>query len=195
MLRKIFVSLSVLMCVSSTVFAAPKTNASAPDFTLSDQNGDQISLHNFSGKIVVLEWFNPECPFVKRHYESGTMKNLVKKYQEQGVVWLGINSTHFHDVATNRAFAEKYDIPYPMLSDQSGATGKAYGAKTTPYMVVIDSKGNLAYHGAIDSDKWGEASSATNYVDLALSELTQGKKVSKVETNSYGCSVKYAAAG
>jgi peroxiredoxin len=167
----------------------------APTFSLQDQNGKTINLSDYSWKIVVLEWFNNSCPYVQKFYNGGAMNTLAKKYEEKGVVWLAVNSTKERSVSDNKAISEKWSINRPILSDASGATGRAYGAKTTPNMYIIDKAGNLAYQGAIDSiptDEPADIEKATNYVAQALDELLEGKPVSKAETKPYGCSVKYA---
>jgi peroxiredoxin len=164
----------------------------APAFTLSDTTGNQVSLADYSGKVVVLEWLNPDCPFVQRHYKAGTMKNLASKYGTQGVVWLTVNSTKYMDAAANAKFKAANDLPYPILVDQSGEVGRLYGAMTTPHMYIIDGAGNLVYIGAIDDDPRGTKDGpSTNYVAVALDEVLAGTAVSTAETKPYGCSVKY----
>ncbi len=166
----------------------------APGFTLSDSAGKTVSLADFKGKVVVLEWTNPDCPFVKRHYKEGSMKNLTSAYSESmGVVWLTINSTNYMDAAANAAFVKKEGLGWPVLVDQDGAVGHAYGAATTPHMFIIDAKGIVVYEGAIDDDPRGnmEAGARTNYVANALNDVAAGQAVSTAETKPYGCSVKY----
>jgi peroxiredoxin len=165
----------------------------APEFTLKSFDGKTVSLSDYKGKIVVLEWFNYECPFVLRHYGSTpTMIGLANKYKDKDVVWLAINSTSHSTPEANIAFAEKRKLPYPILDDRSGKVGRTYGAKTTPHMYVIDTKGSIAYQGAIDNDERGrKGPNLINYVDRALTELTSGKEVSITDTMSYGCTVKY----
>lgn len=172
--------------------ASATIGAPAPAFTLPDASGQPVKLSDFAGKVVVLEWVNPDCPFVKRHADAGTMRSLAQKYQGK-VVWLGINSTNYMDSAANAKWIAERSLPYPVLDDHTGAVGHAYNAKTTPHMYVIDATGKLVYAGAIDDDNAGtKGASAVNYVDAALSELMAGKPVSIAETKSYGCSVKYA---
>ncbi|RMG56448.1 MAG: thioredoxin family protein [Acidobacteria bacterium] len=167
--------------------------APAPTFTLEDQNGRPVSLSDFTGKIVVLEWVNPDCPFVQRHYRAGTMKRLAEKYQSKGVVWLAINSTYYMGKEDNRRWIEKYKLPYPILDDHTGRVGRLYGAKTTPHMFIIDTSGKLVYQGGIDDDPRGAKNGgALNYVERALDELLAGKPVSISQSKPYGCSVKYA---
>lgn len=164
----------------------------AADFTLTDTNGKAHTLSAYKGKIVVLEWVNPECPFVKRHYDAGTMANTAKAYADKDVVWLAVNSSHHFNQAKNKAFVEKYDLKYAVLDDSAGKVGKSYDAKTTPHMYVIDKAGNIAYKGAIDDDPRGDKAEKKNYVKAAIDELLAGKAVTTAETKPYGCSVKYA---
>lgn len=172
--------------------ASATIGAPAPAFTLPDAAGQPVKLSDFAGKVVVLEWVNPDCPFVKRHADAGTMRSLAQKYQGK-VVWLGINSTNYMDSAANAKWIAERSLPYPVLDDHTGAVGHAYNAKTTPHMYVIDTTGKLVYAGAIDDDNAGtKGASAVNYVDAALAEVTAGKPVSIAETKPYGCSVKYA---
>ena len=166
----------------------------APGFTLKGTAGREVSLADFKGKVVVLEWTNPDCPFVQRHYKEGSMKNLTSAYSESmGVVWLTINSTNYMDAAANAGFVKAEGITWPVLVDQDGTVGHAYGAATTPHMFVIDAKGTVVYNGAIDDDPRGnmEAGARTNYVSDALNDIAAGKAVSTPETKPYGCSVKY----
>ncbi len=172
----------------------PAVARKAPDFTLSSFDGKTISLSDYRGKIVVLEWFSYECPFVLRHYrQPGTMVELAKKYKDKNVIWLAINSTNHTPPEANIEFAERHKLPYPILDDRSGTVGRAYGAKTTPHMYIINTKGGIAYQGAIDNDPRGRKKQGLiNYVDRALVELTNGKEVSTTDTMPYGCTVKYA---
>lgn len=165
----------------------------APEFTLNSFDGRTISLSDYRGKIVVLEWFNYECPFVLRHYGSRpTMIGLANKYKDKNVVWLAINSTSHTTPEANIEFAKKRKLPYPILDDRPGTVARAYGAKTTPHMYVIDAKGSIAYQGAIDNDERArKGPNVINYVDRALAELTGGKEVTTTDTMSYGCTVKY----
>ena len=164
----------------------------APDFTLTDTAGNQVSLADYAGKVVVLEWLNPDCPYVKRHYKAGTMKNLATTYGAEGVVWLTINTTNYMDAAANAKFKTANDLSYSILVDQSGEVGHLYGAATTPHMYVIDGNGKLVYIGAIDDDPRGDkGDGATNYVAAALDQVLAGDTVTTAETKPYGCSVKY----
>lgn len=172
---------------------AEEAGKKAPQFTLQSFDGKTISLSDYRGKIVVLEWLNFECPFSRYHYDTvPTMVNLAKKYKDN-VVWLAVNSTNHTTPAANKEFAEKHELPYPILDDRSGRVGHAYDAKTTPHMYVIDTRGNVVYEGAIDNAPLGKArGDVVNYVDKALAELVAGKPVSTKETKPYGCTVKYA---
>jgi peroxiredoxin len=172
----------------------PEVARKAPDFTLNSFDGKTISLSDYKDKIVVLEWFNYECPFVLRHYGSTpTMIGLANKYKDKNVVWLAINSTSYATPEVNIEFAEKRKFPYPILDDRSGKVGRAYGAMTTPHMYVIDTMGSIAYQGAIDNDERGrKRQGVVNYVDKALAELTGDKEVTTTDTMPYGCTVKYA---
>lgn len=184
-----------ILAVAGGAAAGPGVDVGdkAPGFTLEDAAGHEVSLGDFKGKVVVLEWTNPDCPFVKRHYKEGSMKNLTSAYSEAGVVWLTINSTNYMDAAANASFAKKEGIGWPVLVDQDGTVGHAYGAVTTPHMFIIDANGVVVYEGAIDDDPRGnmEAGARTNYVSKALNEMATGKSVSTSETKPYGCSVKY----
>jgi peroxiredoxin len=168
----------------------------APQFALQDQNGKTVNLGDYAGKVVVLEWFNPQCPFVVKFYEkSGKMNDLANAYADKGVVWLTINSGADATNATNQQIAAEWGIDRPMLNDSEQAVAKAYGATNTPHMYVIDKDGNLAYMGAIDSVASTDASDiagAENYVSKALDEVLAGTNVTTPQTKAYGCSVKYA---
>jgi peroxiredoxin len=188
------VTLAVVLA-GSAMFAADETRAKAPEFTLKNYDGNEVKLADYKGKIVVLEWFNYECPFVKYHYEdASTMKDLAEKYKDKNVVWLAMNSTSHQETTKNKEFAEQHKVAYPILDDASGATGRAYGAKRTPQMFIISAEGNVVYNGAIDNAPLGNApkeEGLVNYVDKALSELTAGKTITTLTTKPYGCTVKY----
>jgi peroxiredoxin len=179
--------------VGSLCSAAAEIGKPAPQFSLQDQNGKTVSLSDYSGKIVVLEWTNPNCPIVGRHYKAKTMVTLAGEFVPKGVVWLAVNSTHTDGDAENLAWVNKNSLSYPVLNDASGTVGKAYGAKTTPNMFIVGKDGTLLYSGGIDNDPDGDKGAATvNYVRQALTEILGGSAVSVPETKSYGCSVKYA---
>ena len=189
--------LTIILLLVSNSFALD-TGASAHDFKLKSFQGDEINLKDYKDKVVVLEWTNPGCPFVKKHYENGDMQGLQKKYREKGVVWLSMNSTNdehkdFLDTEKAKNIADKWKIDSKfMLADTNGKVGQAYGAKTTPHMFVIN-KGKLAYQGAIDdnSDYSSNPAQDSNYVVKALDQVLAGKEISKSQTKQYGCGVKY----
>ena len=166
----------------------------APEFELNSFDGKTVSLSDYRGKIVVLEWFNFECPLSLYHYETkNTMVELANKYKDKNVVWLAVNSTSHTTPEPNKTFAKRHGLPYLILDDRLGKVGRAYGAETTPHMYIIDPKGRIVYEGAIDDSPLGKKKvGVVNYVDNALAELTAGKAVSTAKTKPYGCTVKYA---
>ena len=163
----------------------------APNFTLLDQSGNPVRLKDYEGKVVVLEWTNPGCPYVVRHYGEGTMKKLQEKWSNHDVQWLTINSTNYMGKDDNAAFAQEHGLSWPVLTDSSGRVGRAYGAKTTPHLFVIDKAGKVAYQGAIDDDPRGEKDTRVQYVHQALRALEDGGTPPTAGTKPYGCSVKY----
>ena len=177
-----------------------KLNEQAPNFKLMDSNGKEHSLSDFKGKLVVLEWINYECPFVKKHYDSKNMQALQEKYTKQGLIWLRICSSaeskqgNFTNDEINRR-SKKHGAKFTAyLVDSDGKVGKMYGAKTTPHMYIINKDGKLVYAGGIDdkaSTDLEDIKGAKNYVSLALDELLAGKNVSVQSSKPYGCSVKY----
>jgi peroxiredoxin len=169
-----------------------KIGQHAPNFTLKDQDGRSISLADYSGKIIVLEWTNPACPFVRRHYREHTMTALADQYKSRGVAWLAINSTEGDTQAVNKKFAGQNHIPYSVLDDSRGGVAAKYRAKSTPDMFIINKAGVLVYCGAIDNDINGHNAHRLNYVKKALDEVLAGKPVSIPQTKSYGCGVHYA---
>jgi peroxiredoxin len=188
--------------VAAAAAAAPagqaKIGQPAPEFALADLDGKVVKLSDFKGKTVVLEWFNPGCPFVQRAHRNGGLKDLPAQQIGKGVVWLAINSgaagKQGHGKEENVKAKAEFGMSYPVLLDEKGEVGRAYGAKRTPHMYIVDPKGTLIYAGAIDSTQGGEpepGEAVTNYVDVALGELAAGKAVSKAETEAFGCGVKY----
>lgn len=173
-----------------------KAMREAPAFELKNYDGKEVGLADFKGKYVVLEWFNYECPFCKYHYETETtMVDLAEKYEDKNVQFISVNSTSHQSTGKNKAFAEKYNVPYPILDDRSGKVGRAYDAKRTPHMFIIDPKGYIVYEGAIDNAPLGKVprgEKKINYVDRALTELLADKRISIPKTKEYGCTVKYA---
>ncbi len=181
---------------------APKAEVgkAAPDFTLKDLDGKEMKLSSYKGKVVVLEWFNPGCPFVKNAHTKGSLKEAAKKHTKNGVVWLAINSgaagKQGAGVEANKEGAKTFSLEHPILLDETGEVGKHYGATNTPHMFVIDDKGTLVYRGAIDNSPDGEGESPTggklvSYVDEALAAIAAGKTPQVTETRAYGCGVKY----
>jgi len=172
----------------------------APDFTLKDLDGKETKLSAHKGKVVVLEWFNPGCPFVKKSHSKGSLVSAAKKHTKNGVVWLAINSgaagKQGAGVDANREGVKTWSLEHPVLLDEGGQVGKAYGATNTPHMFVIDDKGTLVYKGAIDNSPDGEGESPTggklvSYVDEAVAAVAAGKPVATAQTQAYGCGVKY----
>lgn len=202
MLKKIL-TLVVLLSVglfSQVTHADVNNGETAPNFTLNDTNGVVHSLSQYKGKFVVLEWFNYDCPFVKKYYDHGTMQALQKEYKAKDVVWLAINSSaegkegYYPADKLNALSKEKGMAATAVFMDSDGKVGKLYGAKTTPHMFVIDPQGLLIYQGAIDnkpSTDTADLATAVNYVKSALDEALAGKAVTEASTKSYGCSVKY----
>jgi peroxiredoxin len=188
--------------IASAIYAAdvPSVGSVAPDFSLTDANGKTQSLSQYKGKHVVLEWFNPECPFVKKHYGSGNMQRLQEEYTGKGVVWLTIDSNApgtegnlSADAASKIATGWKTHQT-ALLLDPDGKAGRAYGARNTPNMVVISPEGKIVYEGAIDSKATpnpADIPNSTNYVKVALDESLAGKSITTSTTKPYGCSVKY----
>lgn len=170
----------------------------APDFTLPDLDGKPVTLSALRGQIVVLEWFNPGCPFVRYAHGDGPLRDLAARHMANGVAWLAINSgargKQGHGVDINREWREKWRMEYPVLIDESGEVGKKYGATNTPQMFVIDARGSLVYRGALDNAPLGKVPSEghTVYLNDALAAVTAGRPVDVAETKPYGCSVKYA---
>jgi peroxiredoxin len=188
-------ALSALAGGDKKKMQGPVPGDPAPTFALQDQTGKTVSLDELKGKVVVLEWFNEECPYVVKHYKGGHMNQLAAKYADKDVVWLAIDSTNGKSVSNVKAIATEWKIERPILLDGSGQVGKSYGSKNTPTMYIIDKEGKVAYRGAIDSNSDSSTESingATNYVAQALDELLAGKPVSQPQTKAYGCSVKYA---
>lgn len=172
----------------------------AIDFTMTDVNGTQHSLSDYAGKYVVLEWFNPDCPFVRKHYDAGNMQALQKEAGGKGVVWLSIDSSapgkqgHYSSQEHIDLMNAKKGSPTAIFIDATGDMGRAYGAKTTPHMFIVDPKGELIYEGAIDSIASADSKDiqgSENYVRSALNQAMAGEPISNPSTRAYGCSVKY----
>ncbi len=187
---KVVASIVFTSLLAHIATAEVKTGDPAPDFTLKDTTGKDQKLSDYKGKIVVLEWTNPECPFVQRHY--GAAQTMIKLANANAdVVWLAIDSISTHTPETIAAWVQKEAIPYPILSDPDGAVGKLYGAKTTPQMFIISAEGNVVYQGSIDNNPRGNKSTIANHVEKALAELKAGQPVTEPTTKPYGCSIKY----
>ena len=194
-MKKLLIVLSVIT-LSFGLYAE-----NAPAFTLTDTNGTEHSLSDFAGKTVVLEWFNRGCPFVyKKHYGSGNMQSLQETYTEKGVVWLTICSSapgkqgHTDAAGHNKTIEEWNVSSTAFLMDEDGTVGKAYGAKTTPHMFVINGEGEIVYQGAIDDKRSTDPNdipNSENYVRTALDAVLAGEAVETSSTTPYGCSVKY----
>ena len=192
---------AALAVVTAPVSAlAAIVGQAAPDFSAPDLAGKAVKLSDFRGKFVVLEWTNPECPYVRRHYDSGNMPSLQKEFAAKGVVWLAVNSSSPESgeftppEGMTKWVAAKGAAPTAVLIDKDGKVGRLYGARTTPHMYVIDPQGKLVYVGAIDDKRWAnveETKSAKNHVRAALGEAMAGKPVAVSATTPYGCSVKY----
>ena len=195
--------LTILASLATTTLLAldsPPVGSAAPDFSLTDAKGKTHSLSQYKGKYVVLEWFNPECPFVKKHYGGGNMQKLQEDYTGKGVVWLTLDSNapgtegNLTSEQAMQKMTEWKTHQTALLLDPEGKAGRAYGAKNTPNMVVINPEGKIAYEGAIDSKATpnpADIPSSTNYVKVALDESLAGKPVTTANTRPYGCSVKY----
>jgi peroxiredoxin len=187
---------------SVVTLAAGTVGQNAPDFTAKDTAGKAVKLADFKGKHVVLEWVNPNCPFVKKHYEaSANMQDTQKEVlAKKDTIWLAINSTNtsHQDYMTPAALdawmKARTAKTTAVLMDETGAIGKSYGAKTTPHMYIIDPKGTLVYAGGIDSIRSSNVSDiakATNYVKVAMEQTLSGKAIATPTSVPYGCSVKY----
>ena len=184
---------------SASAFANAPAGSPAPAFSVADLAGKPVNLADYKGKTIVLEWHNFGCPFVQKHYKSGNMQALQKKYGSD-VVWLAVNSTNagHQDYQAppvlTKALAEAGAAPAKYLMDEPGTMGKAYGAKTTPHMYIIDPSGKVVYNGAIDDNRSAnpaDVKGAKNFVAVALDELKAGKPVSTASTTPYGCTIKY----
>ena len=192
-------ALPIAALAATAAFANAPAGQPAPDFAVTDLSGKPAKLSDYKGKTVVLEWHNFGCPFVQKHYRSGNMQALQKKYGSD-VVWLAVNSTNKSSSdwtdppLLTKQLAEFGASPARYLVDEPGTVGKAYGARTTPHMYIIDGTGKVVYNGAIDdkrSTNPEDVKTSKNYVAAALDELKAGKPVSTPSTSPYGCTVKY----
>ncbi|WP_017446507.1 redoxin domain-containing protein [Gayadomonas joobiniege] len=193
-------SLFLLLVFSFNLTAAIKIDAPAPEFELTDSYGKTVSLKDYRGQYVILEWTNHGCPYVQKHYDSGNMQGLQKKYHQKDVVWLTIISSakgkqgHVSAEKANQLTKQRNAYPSHVLFDPDGTVGKQYSAKTTPHIYIIDKQGNLKYAGGIDSIKSAnpaDIAKATNYLDESMSLLLQNQAVKNPLTRPYGCSIKY----
>lgn len=200
LLPSCFVAASA-MCLAVSAHAAAVVGQPAPDFTLPDVQGESHSLSDYAGKIVVLEWVNHGCPYVRKHYNSHNMPSLQEKYTGEGVVWLSICSSAPGEQGNEspaqwQALIEKKPMhSTAVLLDETGGVGKLYGAKTTPHMFVINPEGVLEYNGAIDSiasTRMADIEKADNYVVDAIAAIQAGEPVKAPTSRPYGCGVKYA---
>ena len=190
---------SLVTAFAGSALAAAVVGQPAPTFTATDLSGKPVSLSDFKGKTVVLEWHNFGCPFVQKHYKSGNMQALQKKFGGE-VVWLSVNSTNAgHQdyqapAVLTKALADAGAAPTRYVMDEPGQVGLAYGAKATPHMYIIDPSGKVVYNGAIDDKRSAnveDVKTAKNFVVAALEELKAGKPVSNASNSPYGCTIKY----
>ena len=174
-----------------------KVGEKAPDFTLMDTEGEEVSLSDFEDQIVVLQWINPQCPVCKRVMEDGLVMEMHEELLEldEDLIHLTINSTHYHTPEHTAEYLKEHDMEdVPGLDDSDGVVGKLYEARTTPHLYVIDKEGILRYNGAFDDDQRGTKDNRTNYVVNAVKQIIAGETVAPAETKPYGCSVKYEVA-
>jgi hypothetical protein len=199
MLRRTLLALPAL-ALAAGAHAAPSVGQSAPDFTLTDTTGKPVKLSDYRGKYVVLEWTNPGCPYVRKHYDSGNMPATQREAVAKGVVWLSINSTekasydYLEPAQLTAWMKERKATPSAVLMDVDGTAGQAYGARTTPHMYIVNPQGQLVYAGGIDSipsSNPEDIRKAVNYVRQGLGEALAGKPISQAATRPYGCSIKY----
>ncbi|HCN31036.1 MAG TPA: thioredoxin family protein [Usitatibacteraceae bacterium] len=192
-------ALAAATAFAGTAFANAVVGQPAPGFTLTDLAGKPVNLADYKGKTVVLEWHNFNCPFVQKHYKSGNMQALQKKYGGD-VVWLAVNSTNnghqdwMEPAKIGKTLSDFGAAPAKYLVDEPGKVGLSYGAKTTPHMYIIDGTGKVLYNGAIDDKRSAnvdDVKGAKNYVAAALDEIKAGKPVSTPSTTPYGCTIKY----
>ena len=213
-LRRLALTLSVLSiglvtACGSTVPATPEVQAAAtasatlgapaPDFTLTDTSGATVSLSDLRGKVVAIEWFNPDCPFIVAAHKGGPLETMPQAWTDKGVVWLTINSNaegkQGHGTERNAEAKDEYALPRAVLLDPTGEVGRTYGAKTTPHMYLVDASGVLVYRGGLDNAPRGDAPSSgvQPFFQDALTAVTSGKPVKPADTKAYGCSVKYGS--
>jgi len=198
--KLVFMLLVLSMLFSGLTWAQVVSNQTAPNFAFTDTMGQKHSLSDYKGKFVVLEWFEPDCPFVKKHYNSGNIPGLQKQYTAKGVIWLSIDSSavgkqgNYPSEVLNKFMSDKGAAPTAIIIDANGTIGHLYGAQTTPHIFIINPQGTLIYQGAIDdtpSTDIDDIKTAKNYVIATLDAAMNGKPVLVSTTKSYGCSVKF----
>lgn len=198
--RLLSASILGTLLVACSAQATPKIGAPAPDFAATDTSGKTWSLSELAGTNIVLEWTNHDCPYVRKHYESDNMQALQKEATADGYLWLSVISSapgkqgHVDATQADKLTASRGAAPSAVLLDEKGVVGRAYGAKTTPHMYIIDDQGILVFMGGIDDKQSSDPADipgARNYVRLAMAELAAGKPISEPVTRPYGCSVKY----
>ena len=198
--RLLLSALTFLASIALFAADSPPVGSAAPDFSVSDSKGKAQSVSQYKGKYVVLEWFNPDCPFVKKHYGGGNMQKLQEEFTGKGVVWLSIDSAapgkegNLTSEQAEKKTAELKMHSTALILDPDAKAARAYAAKNTPHMFVINPEGKIIYEGAIDSKATpnpADIPSSTNYVKVALDEAMAGKTVTTPSTRPYGCSVKY----
>jgi peroxiredoxin len=197
---KALLALFVLVLSPNLSFAEAVVGQAAPAFKVKDASGKEQSLQNYTGQWVVLEWYNKDCPFVKKHYGSGNMQSLQRSYGGNGVKWLTVISSapgkqgYLEPAQAEENAKQVGSAAAAVLIDSTGAMGQAYGAKTTPHIFIIDPKGKLIYAGAIDDNSSADPAvipNSKNYVITTLDAAMAGKPVAVASSQPYGCSVKY----
>lgn len=200
LLRRTLIATAATLFATGAAHAAATVGQPAPDFTLTDATGKPVRLSDFKGKHVVLEWTNPGCPFVRKHYDSGNMPATQKDATGKNVVWLSINSTekassdYLEPARLSAWLAERKAVPTAVLMDEEGTVGKSYGARTTPHMYIVNPQDVLVYAGGIDSipsARPADIEKATNYVKTGLAQVLAGQPITEAATRPYGCSIKY----
>jgi len=201
-MRSLPLTAAVVLSLATPILAvAAEVGKPAPDFALPDLDGRVHRLSDLKGRVVVLEWFNPGCPYVVNAHTKGSLVDAAARASKDGVVWLAVNSgapgKQGSGVEVNREAARRWSMTNPVLLDESGAAGKAYGATNTPHLFVIGKDGTLAYRGAVDNSPDGErgapkGGTLVEYVPAALEDLRAGRPLRTTETKAYGCGVKYA---
>jgi peroxiredoxin len=186
---------AVLYTRSAAEEPKARIDQKAPDFALKDYHGKEFKLSEYRGKIVVLEWVNQDCPVTRRVHQQDRIQDTYRSYAEKGVVWIGIDTTDAMPPERNRVYAARMGLAFPILHDTDGKVGRAYGAKTTPHMFIIDREGKLVYDGAWDDDPNGQKEyEGKSFVSAALDALLADRPIENSKNQPYGCSVKYPRA-